>query len=442
MQVRLDGILTRFRTQSQQSYEIWAPYSKYYALSSIFVVSAALYDSAVLDSCYNTWPIRTAMAIALLLSYFFEFLPTRLQRYQAVLWITGITFVIPFSFGLMMVEAAACTMPGETVDEFLVLQYVAALFLLIQVCGNLLLVMFCWITASALIAATLLASSDVTNWAEVSRVCLQNLGVYTTVILVGSLAVRTNQLFEKSRSDVGFMIGSNIAHELRTPLSSIRSFARSAKRFITSEPTASFHPVSKDISSRAEQALELIETEVQYSNTLIDLLLMNTSFRSVDDYANDRFSVQACVFEAVERFPFQSRRERSLVTIDCRGDFQVVAPQLLMTHVVFNLLKNAVYYCQKSRSPSVEIVIDANTASVSVIDNGPGISDRDMRYIFNRYFTSTRAGEGAGVGLSFCKSVVDGVGGTIECLKSERGHTEFRLTLRKATPSLVSKADQ
>lgn len=110
------------------------------------------------------------------------------------------------------------------------------------------------------------------------------------------------------------------------------------------------------------------------------------------------------------------------------SDFSIGASRLLIVHVFFNLLKNSVYYAQKAPKGQVEIRVGPhNLRSVEIIDTGPGISPNVRRHIFERFFTTANTGQGAGIGLSFCKMVMESIGGEIQCESQEGEHTTFRL---------------
>jgi len=65
--------------------------------------------------------------------------------------------------------------------------------------------------------------------------------------------------------------------------------------------------------------------------------------------------------------------------------------------------------------------------AIIVEDTGTGILPQNLKRIFERFYTTTESGHGSGIGLSFCKMVMDGLGGSITC-ESEFGvYTRFTL---------------
>lgn len=187
-----------------------------------------------------------------------------------------------------------------------------------------------------------------------------------------------------------------------------------------------------------KSALATIESEVAYSNTVIDMLLLNTSDRSVNGPHAEVVNLAPIVHEAVDRYPFNNSYERSLVSITVEEDFSVFAPRLLLVHVIFNLLKNGIYHAQKKPTGRVSIVIRCNQGSgiIEVTDTGAGMSAITRRQVFDRFFTTAGVGQGTGVGLSFCKMVMESVGGSIHCESKEGRYTTFRLTFPEYSQNL------
>ena len=85
--------------------------------------------------------------------------------------------------------------------------------------------------------------------------------------------------------------------------------------------------------------------------------------------------------------------------------------------------------CNGNREHTVEIsarqIEDFNR--IVVHDTGPGISSFNLPHVFDRFYTTSLTGESAGIGLSFCKMVMERVGGEIVCDSVEGEFTTFTL---------------
>jgi two-component system CAI-1 autoinducer sensor kinase/phosphatase CqsS len=221
---------------------------------------------------------------------------------------------------------------------------------------------------------------------------------------------------------------------LRTPLASIRSIAGGMKRHLPSliagyEKARAENLVQDDISSRQiaqiTRALSTIESEVEYSNTVIDMLLVNTADKPLAGLEYDEFMASSVISESFERYPFNNTDERALIALVVEDDFEIHAPRLLVVHVLFNLIKNALYYVQRAGKGS--ITISCAQRRITVHDTGSGISPLVKGQVFERFYTTTTTGQGAGIGLSFCKMVMESIGGSITFESVEGAHTTFTL---------------
>jgi signal transduction histidine kinase len=91
-----------------------------------------------------------------------------------------------------------------------------------------------------------------------------------------------------------------------------------------------------------------------------------------------------------------------------------------------NILENAVKYAPGS-AVLIETAVRDGSASIAVIDRGPGIPPSEREAIFEQFHRAHRGGEGLGLGLAIVKRVADRWGGAVAC-ESENGRTVFRLT--------------
>jgi C4-dicarboxylate-specific signal transduction histidine kinase len=103
---------------------------------------------------------------------------------------------------------------------------------------------------------------------------------------------------------------------------------------------------------------------------------------------------------------------------------------------MFNLIKNGLHSVQRSGKGSVVIRLERSEGRnlINVKDSGAGIPANVQGQIFERFFTTIHFGQGAGIGLSFCKMVMQGIEGEIQCESEEGEYTLFRLYFPDAHP--------
>ena len=99
-----------------------------------------------------------------------------------------------------------------------------------------------------------------------------------------------------------------------------------------------------------------------------------------------------------------------------------------LSQILVNLLSNAVSAAKSEVHLTVEADID--TVSLTVADDGAGVSEEDAPYVFEPFFTTRPVGEGLGLGLSIAYNIAHDFGGTLRLLARPYGAT-FQLVLNR-----------
>lgn len=238
------------------------------------------------------------------------------------------------------------------------------------------------------------------------------------------------------------LIGMSIAHELRTPLRAISSAARGtlnklptllavfkkAKEKGIEVPKEYPRLYPRDIKL-LERMLTNIELEADAAFSVIDMLLIKGNLSKINKDKFTECSISKCIMNALNRYPFKPDEENLIEHKD--GDFIFHGNVLLVTHVLFNLIKNALYFIKKAGKGSIQIWIE-NGFENNILhfkDTGTGIPSDNLPHIFDQFFSTES--NGTGIGLAFCKLVMQNMGGKIECFSTEGEFTEFILTFPK-----------
>lgn len=238
------------------------------------------------------------------------------------------------------------------------------------------------------------------------------------------------------------LIGMSIAHELRTPLRAINSAAVGTANKLSTlvavykiaraqgievpEGYTRLYPRDVTILGRM---LKIIELESQAAFAVIDMLLVKGNLSKIDKEKFTSCQISTCIKNALTRYPFKPGEEK---LIKCKnGDFTFNGNALLMAHVLFNLIKNALYYVKRAGKGSIEIWIENGIENnkLHFKDTGTGISPDNLSHIFKQFFSTES--NGTGIGLAFCKLVMQSMDGKIECFSEQNEYTEFVLTFPK-----------
>ena len=398
---------------------------------------AGIVDQVVAHPTYGTYLVRTSAAIICIPLIFWRRLPSVLAKNLHIYFVCVTAYCLPFTFGLMLSMNAATTPVGNEIHMFWILQYFIALFLFIQliVSGTLATVLWLLTSVAALLPALVYPDANIS---ELKRVFVYPITGYLTALGFGILTYRKTAIIDSEKTAAASAIGANLAHELRTPLASIGAMAKGVTNLLpvltdayrkAKNADIQVQPLRETQLERLNNILNSIRNEVEYSNTIIDMLLVNTADKSLSDVDKDTFSVREAVEEAVQRYPFNNDRERELISIDIPEDIQINAPRLLVIHVLFNLMKNALHFVQKAGKGTITISAVQNDQETRLIvhDTGMGIPAAHLSHIFERFYTTTHTGQGAGIGLSFCRLVMEAIGGIIECDSREGEYSTFIL---------------
>jgi Na+/proline symporter/signal transduction histidine kinase len=212
---------------------------------------------------------------------------------------------------------------------------------------------------------------------------------------------------------------SQISHELRTPMTSIRAFSEILMEGDVPPEMAQRH--ARIIHQEAIRLTRLLDD-------LLDLSVLENGTVQLDlGLANLREMLDRAMVAAGSTRP---ERDFMVHRDPVAEDLFVLTDADRLTQVFINLISNARKYCQ-AEHPELRIVVRqrGGRVIVDVIDNGRGIPQEAQGLIFEKFARltdETRAG-GAGLGLAICREVMTNLGGTIGYLPGQGG-AAFRVT--------------
>lgn len=115
------------------------------------------------------------------------------------------------------------------------------------------------------------------------------------------------------------------------------------------------------------------------------------------------------------------------IKVDIIDNFQVECSYNSLKHAIINLIKNAYTH----NGSNVKIEVRAENNKLYCKDYGKGIEKEIIKKIFNKFFTHSKSG--TGIGLSFCKLVMEDMGGSIKCKSIVGEYTNFILAFPEKT---------
>lgn len=239
-------------------------------------------------------------------------------------------------------------------------------------------------------------------------------------------------------------LSANIAHEMRTPLSGIRASITGIENYLPvlmdaydiaqSGDGRRPEPIRDQHLKSLRNTPDRIKLMIDQANAVIDMLLVNLRTSSFEQL--DRCRAEACVDQAVDRYPFKAG-ERDRVHLNLEEDFEFMGVELLMIYILFNLIKNALYSIRSAQKGEIDITLKRGETTGWIIftDTGEGIRPEVIEKIFDGFFTTKS--DGTGAGLTFCKRTLVSFGGDIDCESAYGEYTRFTLSM-PLTPVEVS----
>ena len=229
-------------------------------------------------------------------------------------------------------------------------------------------------------------------------------------------------------------VAAAIAHEMRTPLATIRNQSRVLQRCLPELLAGYRSAVAQGQVSATLSAGQLaylgelaqhIETEINRSNFIVDMMLASARAGTLNRDDFDYHSVKKCVDEALASYPFESAM-RDKVKLRAAEDFTFFGSDVLLVYVLYNLFKNALHAIKAAGRGEVEITL-ANR-QLLVTDTGSGIPADILPHVFEPFYSTRHHGGGTGMGLAFCQKVLTAFGGNIVCESQAGKYTRFYLS--------------
>lgn len=226
----------------------------------------------------------------------------------------------------------------------------------------------------------------------------------------------TERLCREQRLAAIGQLAAGLAHGLNTPLGNIKGYAQMAQRH-TDDPAL-------------QERLAVIEKQAATCTGIVSSLLTaahqpNPVGQPVD---------LANLVTDVVRLTRPLMQEHGIGELLVRGDDQVPAwaDPAALEHVLFNLLSNAAQAgCSRLM---LRVYSEESQAWLEVEDNGPGIPESLHETLFEPFVSSKPVGEGTGLGLYLCMTLLHAMQGGICLVESAPGRTLFRIRLPAECP--------
>ena len=233
---------------------------------------------------------------------------------------------------------------------------------------------------------------------------------------------RIEDAFERQRRFTG-----DAAHELRTPLSLMRSQVDLS--LARPRTAADYREALEGIDADLGRLTGLI-------GTLLTLARSDTGRLTIEHVSIDLADTIAVILEQYSAIA----SEAGIVLNDASSPSPLIGDDDLLVQVLVNLLDNAIAHTPSGGAITVGCRTEVNSVRFWVHDQGIGIPAEHLPRIFDRFYrvdeSRQRARGGAGLGLSICRAIVDAHGGRIELVSTQGAGTKVDVVLPKAPISV------
>ncbi len=249
---------------------------------------------------------------------------------------------------------------------------------------------------------------------------------------LGELGISLNQLAERlsTMERLRKKMTADVAHDLRTPLATLRSHLEGM--------------IDRIIPSTKENLESLLEETNRLTALVESLQEIALSDKAIHNFQYCSFELSAFLKDTAYRFEHLFKGKNLKLSYTENRPCTIETDRNALSKILDNLLANALIFTPSGKEVELRLEADSDWAAIHVIDQGSGISETDLPYIFQRFYRTdssrNRASGGFGLGLTIAKELTEALGGAISVISRLGEGSRFTITLPLApgTKSIVN----
>ncbi|MEY4390708.1 MAG: hypothetical protein RLZZ400_451 [Actinomycetota bacterium] len=221
---------------------------------------------------------------------------------------------------------------------------------------------------------------------------------------------------------------ANISHELKTPIGAISLLSEAIDG--AKDDPAAVSKFNAQLSRESKRLAQLVQDVIQLSR-----------FQSTEVFSKaENVEVNAVVLDAIDRNQFLAQRRNIKLNHESTDSLQVYGDAEMLTVALKNLIENAILYSDEGSTVGVGVKLEGDVVSISVTDQGVGLSPDDQKRIFERFYrvdqSRSRETGGTGLGLSIVKHVALSHQGEVRVFSKPGVGSTFTLRLPVAVRNI------
>jgi signal transduction histidine kinase len=240
------------------------------------------------------------------------------------------------------------------------------------------------------------------------------------------------QLVQAAKMSAVGQLASGVAHEINNPLTGVLNNIQLLKTQLEQK---------KDVSpSELKEIIDIAEESASRCKTIVRTLL---DYSRVSRGPFQFLSLNETIEKVFPLIDIELKKENILIQKEFQPDLpKILGDSQLLQQVIFDIIANARWaILQKSKEGGMikiktEASPDKNTVLIYISDSGIGITEANIRRIFEPFFSTKPPGEGTGLGLSIVYNIIRDHKGTIEVESQPNQGATFKISL----PLFVGKS--
>ena len=229
---------------------------------------------------------------------------------------------------------------------------------------------------------------------------------------------------QKRLSEVKTDFINNMTHELKTPISTISLSSETLLREDLTNDKEKLQRYASIIYKENKRLENQVERVLNIAKLDKDELKLTKS----------QIDIHEILEEAKDNFEFNQLKDKGKINLNLNATKAIInADEVHITNVIFNLLDNAIKYCNRTPNISITTRSTESNFQIQFQDNGIGIKRENLKMIFDKFYRVPTGNlhdvKGFGLGLYYVKLIISQHGGQIKASSTSGEGTTFTITI-------------